>query len=291
MMELRLRIKGMLPFALILLFANCLTLNVAYAGEDPSATEPTPEISFFSKDYFKLLYEDTKFVLTAPARWEKKEWVTFSLATLGVATVALLDKPVWDTAKRNQTNSRDDTADAIQTIGGGYSLVVPVTFYIAGEISDNNKAKAVALDGLAASMIASGIIHPALKFVAGRSPPKDEEGTYDFSPFSFTLPQSFPSGHATQSFALASVISSHYPDPWIKITAYGVASVASLARVYQGDHFLSDWTAGAIIGTVVGNTIVRFNEKRRKEKKEESVLLTPLLGHGVVGLNLTLRTE
>lgn len=277
---------------LLVLFLMYMPENHACASEGSSTLpDAAPEESFFSKDYFKLLYEDTKFVLTAPARWEKQEWVTFSIATLGVAAVSLLDKPAWDLAKRNQTSTADNIATIVEKAGGGYSLAVPVAFYIAGEISENQKAKVVALDGLSASMIAGGIIHPTLKFLVGRSSPKDEEGTYRFSPFSFSLPQSFPSGHATQSFALASVISTHYPDLWVKITAYSIASLVSLARAYEGEHFVSDWAAGALIGTVVGNTVVWFNEKLRKEKKEQSVFIMPFFGRGAVGLNLAVRID
>lgn len=276
---------------LVLFFLYIQTAFVHASEAERSVSDAYPEESFFSKDYFKLLYEDTKYILTAPARWEKKEWLTFSLATAGVAAVSLLDKPTWDLAKRNQTSTVDNIASIVEKGGGGYTLAVPVAFYIAGEISDNNKAKIVALDGLSASMIAGGIIHPGLKFLVGRSAPKDDKGAYHFEPFTFSLPQSFPSGHATQSFTLASVICAHYPEPWVKVTAYSIASLVSLARLYEGEHFLSDWAAGALIGTVVGNTVVWFNEKQRKEKKESSLIITPIMGNGTFGLNLTLRTD
>jgi len=260
-------------------------------SEEPAANEAAPYSSFFSKDYFKLLYEDTVHVLTAPARFEKKEWATFAIATAGVAAVSLLDKPAWDLAKRNQTSSRDDIASIVEKAGGGYTAIVPVVFYIAGEVSHNSRARICGLDSLSASMIASGIIHPSLKFLAGRSLPKDEKGTYDFNPLSFSLPQSFPSGHSTQSFVLASVISAHYPEPWVQITSYGIATLASLARTYQGKHFVSDWAAGALIGTVVGRAVVKFNEKKRSEKKESSLFLVPFVHRGASGLNLVLQTD
>lgn len=281
------RKKILLLSMLLLIFMNCMLTNSNGASENPQ-TQLASEISFFSKDYFRLLYEDTRFVFTAPARWQKKEWVMFTAAAAGVAAVSLLDKPAWEFAKRNQSGSRNDAASVIEKAGGGYTLALPLAFYIAGEIQDNSKAKLVALDSLSASMIASGIIHPALKFIVGRSAPKDEKGAYHFNPFTFDLPQSFPSGHATQSFALASVITHYYPETWVNVTAYGIASLASLARVYQGDHFLSDWTAGALIGTVVGKTVVHFNEKWRKEKREQRVFLMPHFGRGVAGLNVSI---
>lgn len=252
--------------------------------------------TLFSKDYFKLLFEDIKYVLTSPGRWEKKEWTIFSLTALGVGAVALLDKPVWDFMRRNHTDTLDHIADIGSDITGIESVAVLVPFYIVGQASKDTKAIYTALDGWAASLIGGGIISPALKFIAGRRAPKDNEGTYTFNPFSYGFQlsggaQSFPSGHAIQSFALASVISSHYDEPWVKITAYGLATLGSSARLYQGVHFISDFAAGAIIGTLVGTTVVHFNEKRRKEKREQTVLLTPLLQPGLIGLNVTLRLK
>jgi membrane-associated phospholipid phosphatase len=252
--------------------------------------------SLFSKDYFKLLFDDTTYVLTSPARWEKKDWTIFSLAALGVAAVALLDKPVWDFMRRNQTDALDRIADLGSDITGIESVALLAPFYIVGEVSKNTKAIHTALDGWAVSLIGGGIISPALKFIAGRRAPRDNEGTYTFNPFSYGFQmsggaQSFPSGHAIQSFGIASVIASHYEEPWVKVTAYTIAALGSSARLYQGVHFISDFTAGAIIGTVVGRTVVHFNEKRRKEKREETVFLTPFVRPGFIALGVTLRLE
>ncbi|OPY71128.1 MAG: PAP2 superfamily protein [Syntrophorhabdaceae bacterium PtaU1.Bin034] len=261
------------------------------ASRPGAGSKPAPGESFFSKDYFGLLLEDTTHVLTAPARWEKKEWITFSLAALGVGAAVLLDKPVWDMIQRNETQTSRDIADVVGLIGSGYNLAVPVTFYIVGEASDNTKAKVVALDSLAASMIAAGIIHPVLKIMVGRSAPRDDEGTLSFRPFDLAIDKSFPSGHAAQCFALASVISAHYNETWVKATSHSIASVASLARVYQGEHFLSDWVAGALIGAAVGNAVFHFNEHWRREKKQQNVFLLPLVGRSAVGLTVSLRTD
>jgi len=65
--------------------------------------------------------------------------------------------------------------------------------------------------------------------------------------------RSFPSGHATASFAFASVIAHRYPHkPWLKLTAYGLATGVSLARVGGKKHFMSDILVGGTLGYVTG---------------------------------------
>jgi membrane-associated phospholipid phosphatase len=149
-------------------------------------------------------------------------------------------------------------------------------------------SKAIGIDGAAASLVASGIITPTLKWAVGRARPNANLGNHYFTPFSGSN-ESFPSGEATQAFAVASVIAAHYDDLWIKISSYSIASLVGVARIYQDAHWTSDALAGALIGTAVGTAIVHYNEKRRKAKKEEqSFFITPLLAPGTAGVAITL---
>jgi len=65
---------------------------------------------------------------------------------------------------------------------------------------------------------------------------------------------SFPSGHASGTFASATVLHRYYG--WkVGIPAFGVASYVSLSRVADNQHFLSDIVFGAAIGLTVGRTV------------------------------------
>jgi len=63
--------------------------------------------------------------------------------------------------------------------------------------------------------------------------------------------QSFPSGHAAGSFAIASVLDRQYGGAtgWI---AYGMATFISASRIYGNHHELRDVVAGAVIGHFYG---------------------------------------
>ncbi|MCX7834217.1 MAG: phosphatase PAP2 family protein [Ignavibacteria bacterium] len=61
---------------------------------------------------------------------------------------------------------------------------------------------------------------------------------------------SFPSGHASISFCLATSISLRYPDkPLLIAGLYTYSTVVAFGRIYIGVHYPSDVLAGAIIGT------------------------------------------
>jgi undecaprenyl-diphosphatase len=61
---------------------------------------------------------------------------------------------------------------------------------------------------------------------------------------------SFPSGHATNTFAAAPVISAVFPE--VTVAAYALAATVSVSRIYVGDHWPSDVLCGAILGFSVG---------------------------------------
>lgn len=262
-MAMKKLITAFLVFSII--STSYLSVYAADVTSSVSKTTSEPKVeNLISLEYGKLLLDDSWHILSAPTRWNKTDWILAGLGTGAVvATAAWADKPIEEEFRRQRTKNNDDFAKATQPFGAEYSFVVLGALELGGIAFHDDNARATAQDGLASSLVAAGIITPALKYVIGRSRPSKDKGSHHFSPFSGDA--SFPSGHATQAFAVASVIAEHYDSPLIKIGSYAVASMVAYARMERRAHWASDVLAGALIGTVVGRTIVHFNREKRYE--------------------------
>jgi hypothetical protein len=200
---------------------------------------------------------DVRDVLTAPLSWKAPQWERFSLGVAAVGAATLLDRPVRDAERRDHSSASNQIAQDTAPLGNAAAFGVLSAFYLEGLLGNDERATSVAKDGLIASVIAGGFVTPAIKYATGRVRPRDSRGTLEFKPFSGAA--SFPSGHTTEAFAVASVIAAEYDSKWIKGFAYGTAALVGFARVHQQAHFLSDVTAGALIGSAVGRAVVHRN--------------------------------
>jgi membrane-associated phospholipid phosphatase len=168
----------------------------------------------------------------------------------------------------------------------GYDLGFLALYGGTGYLVQNEKMKETALLSLE-SFLVSGAITVTVKVGVGRSRPDIGEGSSSFKPLSTQGDHmSFPSGHASDAFSIASVFADRYESPLVAVTAYGIASLVGLQRLYADRHWASDVFAGAVLGTVVGKSVVYLH----KEKKN-SVYVVPIAdpSEGRFGLMLVKR--
>jgi membrane-associated phospholipid phosphatase len=272
--------------AVVLAFSSAAATQPASSNDKKKCRCSDPETrARLVRCYPNLLVHDAGRVLTAPARWKGKQWGLFATGLVGVSALLAADPSLRTLVQRNPGGFGDRVAKTFEPLGMQGSFVVIGGFFVGGLAAHDEKAKGVALDALAASIIAGGIITPVLKEIAGRSRPNAGLGAYDFHPFHGG--PSFPSGHATQAFAVASVIATEYPRPWVKLACYLPASLVLYARMRHDAHWASDVTAGALIGYGVGSGIARMNLPLRMGHAHAQ--LTPELARGGTGLALTVR--
>lgn len=74
-------------------------------------------------------------------------------------------------------------------------------------------------------------------------------------------PYSFPSGHATGAFALATLLTLRYPKPGVYIPAFAYAALVGYGRVYFGLHYPGDALAGALLGAGSSLLIYEYRAK------------------------------
>lgn len=119
---------------------------------------------------------------------------------------------------------------------------------------------------IGASLITAAGISTTLKYTINRTRPFI---TYpDLVKRSTGGSPSFPSGHTSSAFSLATSLSLQYPKWYIVAPAYIWAGSIAYSRMYQGVHYPSDVLAGAIIGSgsaVVSNYLSKkFFSKKTK---------------------------
>jgi membrane-associated phospholipid phosphatase len=92
---------------------------------------------------------------------------------------------------------------------------------------------------------------------------------------------SFPSGHASVTFAAATVLQRHFG--WkTGVPAYAMASYVAASRIHDKRHFLSDVTFGAAVGIVSGWSVT---VGRGKAQMSVAPIAAP--GGGGVGFTWT----
>ena len=134
------------------------------------------------------------------------------------------------------------------TIGG--TGVVPVVglLFVGGRFAPEGRFRAATYD-FAQAMIVNGAYTGILKYSVQRLRPDGSDRL------------SFPSGHTSAAFSLATVAGHHYG--WkAGVPAYVLASGIGLSRIEKDKHYLSDVLAGATLGFIVGRTVTRLDGER-----------------------------
>lgn len=145
---------------------------------------------------------------------------------------------------------RGNTTNAVAQVGNAlseprYLLPAVGAGYLVGKLTGDEALSRAALHAGRAAIVAGGIV-TALKLGFGRSRPSQGEDADVFRPFSGW--NSFPSGHTTLAFAVATAIAEETPDQWSDVALYGVATATAFARVNDDRHWTSDVLAGALVG-------------------------------------------
>jgi membrane-associated phospholipid phosphatase len=144
---------------------------------------------------------------------------------------------------------------------------IPVAAGTAGMIKKDDRLFRNACVTLAAVAINSGITE-TLKYTINRNRPFK---TYpDITKKSSGGSPSFPSGHTSGAFALATSLSLSYPKWYIIVPSYVWAGTVGYSRMDLGVHYPSDVLAGAIVGAGSAWLTYYVNKKLiiRSDKKK-----------------------
>jgi membrane-associated phospholipid phosphatase len=268
--------------ALIAIVAAGASAQTAQGGATPAAhPSPTPEAKptpSLESRFFKNILRDQRAIWTWPfhSGHGEAKW----LAPLGLSTAALIATDRYTAGElaengENQTRlriSRDiSQGGSLYTTGG-----IAATFYLIGRAAKNARARETGLLS-AEALIDSVIVDQALKLATQRPRPRVDDASGEF----FDRGRSFPSGHATSAWSLATVVAYEYGRhrPLVQVGAYGLAAAVSLSRYTGRNHFLSDVLVGSALGYGVGRYVYRahhdpsLDEGEHHSKRARSKLI------------------
>ena len=212
------------------------------------------------KEYIKSYWTVAKKIPTGPARWKTGEWIAFSGVIVGGAILYTFDDEIRKWIQRDPTQAKNNISKyGLEPWGSGlYPAFLLGGFYIYGLSADNHRARQIALSGVQV-FIMTGITTQIIKHLTHRHRPDQDDPANPRlweGPFTGWDYTSFPSGHTSTAFALASLISSVYKDKiWVGILSYGLATGVAWSRVYDNHHWPSDVLIGAALGFAIGKTV------------------------------------
>ena len=139
------------------------------------------------------------------------------------------------------------------------------TWAIGRAVDKRGRVAHLGLDLLRAQIVTQSITY-GLKYSVRRERPDGSSG------------YAMPSGHASTTFATATVLARHLG--WkAAVPTYAVATYVAASRLHDNRHYLSDVIVGATLGVVAGRTVTRHGKS--------DYAMVPLPGPGVVGVAFT----
>ncbi len=234
--------------------------------------------------YFKSYFSDAKSLVVSPAHWKGRQWITLGAITGTGVLLYTQDAAVRDFVQEHRTTSGDKFFRyGFEHWGSGY-YTVPLLggLYVGGRLLKNNRLSATALTAGKAAAVSAVFVNVAKQAVHRHRPYQDipaDPANWD-GPFGNRHHTSFPSGHSTLAFSVASVLASEYSETvWVPAVAYSLAAGTAISRVYHDKHWASDVFIGSALGWATGRFIW---------KRNQAVKVYPVLADDYSMLSLTL---
>jgi membrane-associated phospholipid phosphatase len=270
-------------------FSICFSLSAYIQAQSPdSQTVPSPEPTAsptasptptkprsLEKHFLTNIGRDQLAIWTAP--FKPKSYDTKWTIPLGLTMAGLIATDRYTSRWVSRNGGLPVISRDVSWFGKAYTTGgVAAGFYVVGRLTHNAKARETGL--LAAeALIDTGIATKVLKLAAQRSRPNFDNGDAEF----FEGGSSFPSGHASSVWSVATVIAYEYKrNPWIKYGAFAAATAVSMSRYSGRNHFLSDIVGGSAIGFLIGRYVVhRYHDTSldHPKPKKATTLLHPII--------------
>jgi len=254
------------------------TPDAALDPSDPEGTTPADK-PYWRRNLFKRIFSDQKFLFTDWIGQEVHRPAVVMPFVVGVVLAASSQGSDWDNPdlefERHVFSSVDaehsKVAIGFTELGNaGPAVLFLGASYLIGRFGGHEPlAEASSLS--AEALLDTGLWTTLIKRVTARTRPSaGGEGTFfQYQPQAGQSNASFPSGHASGAFALATVFSGIYGKEhrWVSWVSYGAAGMVGLSRVALGRHFTSDVVIGSVIGNSFGRMVLARRDGTAAERK------------------------
>ena len=263
--------------------------NISYANGTPepvNAGGGPDRCDFISalRACVKDLLHDQRGIWTSPAHLRARDAIWLAPLAAGVAISIHYDAATLQLLDRTDYGVR--FSNGYTHIGSPYVLLgASGGVYALGKLTHNEKVRetgVLEIEALGDSLF----VDEVFKIATNRERPNTGAGAGRFWPdgSGFTWNGSFPSGHATASWAFARVLVDETPHHrWLHVGIYALAAGVSVGRVTGRYHFPSDVLAGSAIGYLIGGYVYR----QHSQYYEAPVLITPVVDGAANSYGLT----
>ena len=238
-----------------------LIAGIATRAQTVPSPSPTPSLEH---DFLKNILSDQKAIWTAPLHLQQHDLKWAIPSGIGFMALATTDRITGD--EMAEFDRQVNLSRTVSYAGSVYGVgAISGAFYLFGRAKNNDRSRETGLLS-AEALVDSLIVSSALKGVTQRARPLAGHERSEF----FDGGDSFPSGHSTQAWALATVVANEYHERRsIQLLAYGTAAAVSVARFTGNKHYLSDILAGSALGYAIGKYVYSAHHRKSLDLTSE----------------------
>ncbi len=266
----------------IVIFLMLFSLQVPQYCQDienPGKEYKKESVKLFLKDW---LADELK-IWSSPLKMNKKSMLF--LGGLALTTVYLINrdnvshKNIHEFTLKNKW-AKESSPIITQLGSTPLNLGLIGSLYLGGVLLKDDRARETARLTLK-SLLHAIVVSQALKYIFRRQRPYVENGVDRwFNHGRGSDYQSFPSGHTTTAWSVATVIAGMYNDkPIVPVICYSLATLVGISRLTENKHWTSDVLVGAVLGYSIGRFVLRKHNKRFN--------VTPIVSYDRIGVSVS----
>jgi membrane-associated phospholipid phosphatase len=260
---------------LTLLLTALFFAGAAQTAADSLSAQTDSPYYKLNKAYITGGFAALKYTVTKPAHFTQKDYTRLAIIAGSTAILMAGDYEVKQFVQRNRQPFTNKVATIIEPTGTYYPMFLMAGMYVTSKLTKNKKLGHASL-AAGKSFAITALFYASTKTIVRRQRPAYTNNSFSYkAPFTggrqFT---SFPSGHTSTAFSVATALALEYKHTqWVPIASYTLAGLTGLSRIYQNRHWASDVLVGAAMSHFITKGIYYFEQRKQQSKKIKSVPL------------------